>query len=1300
MSGDATFSGTDYQGKIIAYVAVHVLTETKLRWLTAPDDTPIAVSGEVEGPGDDVRIEFNPGLASIEVQAKHGFRGQKNVEEVLKRVRAGSTESNDASVVVLAVDTSSSPAIRSDLRTDTERLRSGRNDALHEITRKLLKNDPTAEPLLRRIRVLTIDLDGGGEEGAKTAIEILSENLEDSSQAEAAWAVLRGVANEMCAKKLRHTRAGLIELLASSGIRMLPRRKTRRWHDDLRISKTLLADENPTAALAVLNQVEAQTKNGTPDAELLYRLNQHKAAAYIQLQKFDVAATFAARALDHNPTGLHALANLANAKALLGETALAQATVTRTLQHHPQSATAWVVAGQVASLAGATLPTPPSAVADSPEYRRGLAQISLFLGEASQGRDISAALIRDGDRSSDTLILRIDALLADIDDVGVEERLERAHEIDRFATEITDGPGHSNASIRRALVGRSVARRLLGRHAEAQADVDHAREMSPDDPAVLGRSVQAMIQGGDDGGALALLNRPIVDDTPDLLAMRAVLAVDRDREAARRDLDAVVIALADPHASDQTRSTATEAAIKLGDIPLARRLLSEVSEGFKVSPHAVLMQGRIAFIEGDLNRAEENYRHAAAELPSHQSDILIELALKLIDAKNFNAAKAVLRNISSVPAHLKRSYARALIAVDELAEAQKVIDGLVVEGGILPDWAVGIAAQIATRRNDVTAAANYLEELVARDHATIAGTLTLVETLLDLGHRDRANVHLDKLLASDEHEPIERMQLAQLLCRVNRGDEAIDAALQAFREAPHSPDINRAFAGTILNTKKAPAECDEVLPDTHVLLRDDAGGQIEYLLFSKPAFHRLPNEVDLESARAVGLLGLRVGDVLRQNAETWHEKQWKVVEIQPVAKVLFNDVLAHYNTRFPDAPFFVTGFKVNADQPSIADLQPMIVSTRDRDQRNQELLTIYREKVLPLDFVARMTGGSVSELMSHLSQADSGLPLYVEWSDEEGTRVSAEAANGDGAVVLTRSALFTLQTSGLLNAIKDRTLLAPRSLRDVLQAELAEAEERVDEGWHSVVAGGPAGITFQNLPPWNEVLRGRRDSLKALLDWCEKTLDFQPRPLEAFGKSDSQTEEGRQQLGESASDALELAQYTPATLYADDLGLRRLAAALQIRSFSTISLLHRLTERGMLSPTERDRHLVDLAERHYNSVIATPELLREALGLHRSSHARRETFSLLAGASMTPVLAARTVLRAVKIELTSSIQSASIIQIVREGLSAMVLSFPLQMYTQVMTRVAEDELILLPNELQLVKKVCVAFLKEHLSVQI
>lgn len=80
MSGDATFAGTNYQASVIAYVFVHVLTETKLRWVALADDTPSAVSGEVRGPGDDARVEFRTGSAPVEIQAKHGLKPQKCIE--------------------------------------------------------------------------------------------------------------------------------------------------------------------------------------------------------------------------------------------------------------------------------------------------------------------------------------------------------------------------------------------------------------------------------------------------------------------------------------------------------------------------------------------------------------------------------------------------------------------------------------------------------------------------------------------------------------------------------------------------------------------------------------------------------------------------------------------------------------------------------------------------------------------------------------------------------------------------------------------------------------------------------------------------------------------------------------------------------------------------------------------------------------------------------------------------------------------------------------------------------------------
>ena len=73
MGGTATFSGVNFQAKVIAYIYVHILTQQPLGWFGNLDDKPIAVSGETSGPGDDARIGFGSRYESVEIQAKHGL---------------------------------------------------------------------------------------------------------------------------------------------------------------------------------------------------------------------------------------------------------------------------------------------------------------------------------------------------------------------------------------------------------------------------------------------------------------------------------------------------------------------------------------------------------------------------------------------------------------------------------------------------------------------------------------------------------------------------------------------------------------------------------------------------------------------------------------------------------------------------------------------------------------------------------------------------------------------------------------------------------------------------------------------------------------------------------------------------------------------------------------------------------------------------------------------------------------------------------------------------------------------------
>jgi hypothetical protein len=132
-----------------------------------------------------------------------------------------------------------------------------------------------------------------------------------------------------------------------------------------------------------------------------------------------------------------------------------------------------------------------------------------------------------------------------------------------------------------------------------------------------------------------------------------------------------------------------------------------------------------------------------------------------------------------------------------------------------------------------------------------------------------------------------------------------------------------------------------------------------------------------------------------------------------------------------------------------------------------------------------------------------------------------------------------------------------------------------------------------------------------------------------------------------------------------------------------------------LSPGIRDKHLVKLLEHHYNAIHPTPELLLEALAPGQTAHAHIQVFGLLAGPTVDVFQSARTLVRAVRISVTSTVQTAPPRQIVRYGLEAMSLKFPPLACAQVVAQVAGDELYLLPSHLQAVRRICAEFLKNQ-----
>ena len=561
------------------------------------------------------------------------------------------------------------------------------------------------------------------------------------------------------------------------------------------------------------------------------------------------------------------------------------------------------------------------------------------------------------------------------------------------------------------------------------------------------------------------------------------------------------------------------------------------------------------------------------------------------------------------------------------------------------------------------------------------------------GLRRRAARH-EALAAKVDLPPVQRMQTAQLLHAAGRSAAAVPLGFRAFRDAPGDPQVHRAFIVLTMMSKVPPPTVADVGAETHVRLRNQDGTVREHTIYADPPINPFQGDMDVAAAQLAGLIGHKVGDVIVQNEGTWREQRWKVEAIVPAIQHAVLDAMLHYEDRFPGEPSFVAHFSVG-DGTSVKDFAPIIASLHAKKELAKEVFTRYREQTLPLGVVAGVLGSTITDAMSQASidPAEFG-PLLVEWSDREGQHESRAAAVQATEVVLTRSAVHTASTLGLVGRLRDTyTLVAPRSLRDALRREVADAEKLVIEGFKAV-ASGSTGLTVQDLEPGHPHLKSQLELLRAQVTWLEQSTRIEARPLETIKLPESREQEAREFVGRSSYDAVALTAHRDATMYADDLGLRRfLPKGSPGRSFSSVGLLFALAQRGVLTAEERDGHLLTLVQAHYAFVPPTRELLDLAVrgSAHLPHSIVAEVFALLGGPSMTLAEVAQIAAQVVKLVITRPIQVMAPELAVKLSLEAMARRWPRQLCALALQNAAQSELALLPQGLHIVQRLCSSF---------
>lgn len=1302
MSGDATFSGARYQARAIAYVYARMLGQSRLMWFQHFDDTPVAISGETGGPGDDFRIEF-ANAEAIEVQAKRGLSAGEEYEDVLTKIA-----SHDSQMpVLLLVNSASSRKIYDAFPRDYERIRGGRAADVSAYTAQLLKRRPEFEKVFRRLYVRSLDVDQPTDSGWDAMATHLKAVLEQPEQLPAAQAILAEDAVKLCADRLRRNVRDAQTLLTGAKIRLRPVGKEARWTSELDSAQRFLNDSLPEASLAIVDALAASFVGQEVSPDTRARQLRYRAASLLRLERYAEAVQAALAASDVLPSQPEPLELAARGLMVLGSGERAKEMAAKAVAVGPTNTQAWCAHALIANFNGEELTPPPVEVAQTPEYQFALANCAATDGDWNAVVQLTGVILATGRREPDWLWLRTCAL---INCCVTETRPERVHEIageaERLTNEILERLRDNHPLTVKSLGLRAETRRMMGRPEEADADAELAYLRNPDDPDAVRRRALFLHKAGDKASALGVLRTSSVSkDLPSLALRCQLLAEAGQKEEARLDLAGVFSLLDKGQCTEVDCYAAADAAVMLRDAERAEVALGKAPPKVMNSDYRTLTLGRVAFLKGD---PVEGSRLLRSIIGSKLAEVPVELAIRQRRAGRHRDAIATFKQIglAAIPADALPEYAASLVECDALVDAQEVLDHLRQAGGVLPEWGVRLAVHLALAQEDTDQAIPVLTELLTRTgDVPPAARINLVSALLEVERQEEARTQLEPLLANPSLTAEECERVILMLRAAVSPEAAISFGAKCLRKWPHEARVHRAVVSVAFGSDVQVNTPIEIGAGCSFRLDDRDAQQTWWTVVEGDAADPLRNELTVATARSRGLLGKKVDDTIPRSAASWSDDRLTIKEIVTAETHAVRDAAFHFAERFPDEPFFATSFRVN-DFSTVNELAPLIATLEGRKNHAESVLQQYRQQVFPLGFIAGALGTFIPNAMLAV-QGDTSpdaVPLVTEWPDQRQQRAASAAALEAKAIVLTRSALHTAQTFDLLELVRDAfpTLLAPRSLVRELKLELRDAERDSTKG-RSFLTSGRTGLEVQEITASHPLLQRHAASIRAQLNWVQQNTKPASRPLQSVQDEGEPRPDLRSTIGFSSADAFEVVRCSDSMLYADDLGLRRILPEGVIqRSFSTITLLNALRGRGAIDEARFRGLMLQLVDSGYAFIPASPELLIEALRQYGEFAPQRigKVFRTLAAPTTILADAATVVAAVVKATAVSPVHISGVERVVTLAMEAMRKAWQPRHCALALVGAVQENCFLLPEVMRKTQDAVARLLRNDFKISI
>lgn len=335
--------------------------------------------------------------------------------------------------------------------------------------------------------------------------------------------------------------------------------------------------------------------------------------------------------------------------------------------------------------------------------------------------------------------------------------------------------------------------------------------------------------------------------------------------------------------------------------------------------------------------------------------------------------------------------------------------------------------------------------------ADLTNYLTLFSTLRRLDRRAEIRPLIEQLdHATLRGTPGQKMYFAQAMFAEGLQKTAIAYAYEVLQSARNDPDAAlRYFGLMMLDPKGRQTPRPRVVgPDAWVKLEGTQGESTQFLIVDGPD---RPAEGLLSASHplAAAAMELKVGETFVIAAAFGDGTTWRVAEIKHKYVHALHDVMANFQTRFPDAKGLYT-LKMKE-----GDVKPALEQIRKVAESNRKLADLYLLQHLPMTMVASRLGRDAIGFADFIRSLDHDILTCTGTAQERDAARAVISQRRVGGAVLDTYAAWTAATMDIfdiLTAVFGK-LVIPRSSIDELlglrdRDEFPEFGRSMTIAWH------------------------------------------------------------------------------------------------------------------------------------------------------------------------------------------------------------------------------------------------------------